>query len=61
MDVFNIILQFFFTFDVIYLICLSIKANRNIKMTILAIVLIVVSFISVIALVLFVLFQIITG
>ncbi len=61
MAVFHIILQFFFTFDVIDVICLSFKAKRNIKMTILAIVLIVVSFISVIALVLFVLFQIITG
>lgn len=61
MAVFHIILQFFFSLDVIDVICLSFRAKRNIKMTIAIIVLIAVSFIAVIALVLFILFQIITG
>ncbi|MCI9077946.1 MAG: hypothetical protein HFH68_03335 [Lachnospiraceae bacterium] len=61
MAVFHIILQFFFTFDVIDVICLSFMAKRNIKMTIAIIVLIAVSFIILIALVLFIILQIITG
>ncbi len=61
MAVFHIILQFFFSLDVIDVICLSFRAKRNIKMTIAIIVLIAVSFIAVIALVLFILLQIITG
>lgn len=59
MAVLHIILQFFFTLDVIDVICLSFKARRNVKMSVAVIVLMAVSVILIIALVLFVLLQII--
>jgi len=59
MAVLHIILQFFFTLDVIDVICLSFKARRNVKMSVAVIVLMSVSVILIIALVLFVLLQII--
>lgn len=54
----HIILQFFFTMDVIDIICLSFKAHKNIKSTIAVIILLIVAVIAIIALIFFIIFQI---
>ncbi len=59
MAAFHIILQFFFTMDVIDIICLSLKAHRNIKSTIAVIILFITAVIAIIALILFIVFQIV--
>lgn len=60
MAVLHIVLQFFFTMDVIDVICLSFKAKRNIKMSVTVIVLIAVLFLLIIISFLFILMQAIT-
>lgn len=55
----HIILQFFFTMDVIDVICLSFKAHRNIKSAIAVIILFIVAIIAIIALILFIALQIV--